>query len=857
MDEAGRRWGAVTAALAGLLWLGCSDPRLEPVPGRGGGVQPEPERRREPGPRPIPEENEQPGAPDWLSGPRSHSGQVEVYTSLESVEVGDTLGVKVSTDVPATVTAEVFRVGHYGGTGARRVWSGGPWQVTRQAPCERDPVTSRVECDWQDTFSLQVPAEWASGLYVVKLRRHDRYMRLAPFVVRDWRAADILYTPNFTTYQAYNTWGGESLYYNGSRTMPRGRAWEVSFDRPYQAVDGAGKTFLLDVALVQLLERQGYDVTYGTQLDFVRFPRLLQGIGALVHGGQDEYWPVEERDQVDEALASGNMSLAYFGANGAYWRIRLVPDRHGRPLRTIACYKSEPESDPIPYSTIRYRDPPDARPENNLFGAMYENWQLIPFPLVVADTSHWLFEGTGLTPGELLPGLVGFEYDKTFPDLPGYPQGVRTSMTSPVLGAEGVPSYASTVDRTLPSGRLVFAAGTIWWALGLTRGTETYDPRVERMTLNVLERALAHRLPPRELPAPVGPLPVQPEPHAAWVLSVEDFAGLPGAPGHADGPAAQARFSGPTGLAFTPAGELVVADTAGNRIRLVLTDEAHTVVTLAGTGAPGERNGEGAQAMFRWPTGVAVGPQGEIYVADSDNHSIRRLRKVGETWQVDTVAGARSRAGFGDGPGHLARFNRPTALAVDGEGNLYVADQANSRIRRVRAGTYEVETLAGSGAFGSADAAVGAEASFNNPTALALGSNGVLYVVDAGNHLIRRVELGGSHAVTTLAGSAGAPGFADGVGTQARLRAQSGLGLSSLGELLLADTGNYRLRKLVPGADAASTQVYTVAGSGRFGRRSGHGSEAELVAPAGLAEGPDGRLYVSDSFHHTLRVITR
>jgi DNA-binding beta-propeller fold protein YncE len=856
MKRVGQSWRVVTATVAGLLWLGCSDPRLEHVPRYDDREQPAP-RQREPGPRPILRENEQPGAPDWLSGRRSNSGQVEVYTSLESVELGDTLGIKVSTDVPATVTAEVFRVGHYGGAGARRVWSGGPWHVRRQAPCERDPVTSRVECDWQDTFSLQVPEDWVSGLYVVKLQRHDRYMRLAPFVVRDWRAADILYTPNFTTYQAYNTWGGESLYFNGSRTMPRGRAWEVSFDRPYQAADGAGKTFLLDVALVQLLEREGYDVTYGTQLDFVRFPRFLQRIGALVYGGQDEYWPVEERDQVDEALAGGNMSLAYFGANGAYWRIRLVPDRYGHPLRTIACYKGEPESDPIPYSTVRYRDPPDARSENSLFGVMYENWQLIPFPLVVADSSHWLFEGTGLAQGELLPGLVGYEYDKAFPDHPGYPQGVRTSMISPVVGAEGVPSSASTVDRTLPSGRLVFAAGTIWWALGLDRSGEAYDPRVERMTLNVLERALAHRSPPRVLPAPSGPPPERPEPQAAWARSVGDFAGLPGAPGHVDGPAAQARFSGPTGLAFTPQGELVVADTAGNRIRMVLTDEARTVVTLAGTGALGERDGEGSQAMFRWPTGVAVGPQGELYVADSDNHSIRRLRQVGNTWQVDTVAGTRSRAGFEDGPAHLARFNRPTALAVDGEGNLYVADQANSRIRRVRAGTHEVETLAGSGAFGSVDAAVGAEASFNNPTALALGPEGMLYVVDAGNHLIRRVETGGSHAVSTMAGSAGLPGFADGPGTQARFRAQFGLAFGPLGELLIADSGNYRLRKLLPGVDAASTQVYTLAGSGRFGLRSGHGSEAELVAPAGLAEGPEGRLYVSDSFHHVIRVIER
>ncbi|QRK09523.1 hypothetical protein JQX13_05140 [Archangium violaceum] len=861
--RAGRGAGVLAGVLllSGLLWGGCHDTTLRsqqdpPENGGGGGGEPQPLPRQSQ-PNPIPEENKLPGDRRWRGGSAAPEGALEFYTSTESAAAGEVVGVKVSTDTETAVTAELFRIGYYGGAGARKVWSGGPFRTGAQAPCERDVPTARIECDWNDTFSIPIDPSWVSGLYVVKLSLPDGGMRFTPFVVRDQRAADILYTPNFTTYQAYNTWGGTSLYFDAAMATPFGRAREVSFNRPYKDSNGAGKTFYLDINFIQLMEREGYDVTYGTQLDFMRFSNLLEGIGAFVIAAQDEYWPVEERDQVEAALAGGKTSLVYFGGNGGYWRVRFRSDTKGNPLRTQVCYKNESDLDPQPGSTVRFRDAPSNRPESNLFGAMYEGWQLVMFPMVVADASHWLFEGTGLTQGTLLQGLLGYEYDKAFPSLPGAPSGVRISMSSPVVSGEGVPSYSTAVDYTTPQGRLVFSAGSICWGLGLGTDPELRDPRVERMTLNVLERALTHRRPARTLAPVKSAGPVVSPPDAQWARRVEAFAGQAGVAGFSDGPAAEARFQAPTGLAVTPSGEVVVADTGNNSIRLIQTDAARTVVTLAGNGKLGHANGPGAQAMFRYPTAVAVGPAGEIYVADSENHVIRLLKREESGWTVSTLAGQPSRSGFADGPAARARFNRPMALAVDAAGNLYIADQVGNRIRMLRADTQEVVTIAGTGAGGRQDAAIGTKATLNNPTALALGKDGFLYVFEAGNQLVRRVSLSAPHAVEAVAGRREGYvfGFADGTGDVARFRAQLGMSLSADGRVVLADTGNFRIRKVEPATDSAPARVITIAGSGQLGTRLGSGDVADIVAPTGLATDANGWFYVSDSYNHAIRLI--
>lgn len=813
---------------------------------------------------PIPAENAKPGNADWRSGSRTWARQVEMYASTDSAAANETIKVRVSTSTTTTVTAEVYRLGWYRGAGARKVWSGGPFASQTQAACAVHQTTMRVECSWSDTFSFKVDPAWVSGMYVVKVTRADKFFRFAPFVVRDDRAAEILMGMGTNTYQAYNYWGGESLYGDSSGKMPGARAWEVSYDRPYDGDDGAGQQLRYEMHLARFLEKEGYDVTYATNVDFIRYKNLLEGISAFVHGGHDEYWDPLQRSEVDRAIATGKLSLAHFGGNGAYWRTRAAPSSAGEGLRTLICYKSEAAQDPVPNDTTRYRDDPVNHPESKLFGSLYDGWQVTPFPLVVKDSSHWLFAGTGLTSGELIPGLVGYEFDKLNTSY-STPLGLSVSFESPVITAEGVPSRSHAVDRVLPSGTIVFSAGTIYWPLGLA--SDFFDPRVARMTMNVLERALTHRRPARTLPAVTGFTPPDSAPDPRWATSVDAYAGKAGVAGAQDGPADQATFNGPTGIAVLPTGEVAVSDTIGNRIRLIGIDSARTVTTIAGDGRPGYRDGAGAQAMFRAPAGLAARADGSILVADSDNHVIRKLEKVNGVWTVSTFVGFSRSAGNTDGPGNQAKFNRPTALALDANGNVFIADQAGCKIRKATADGSVVTTIAGGGP-GFLDSNVGAVARFNNPSAITVAPSGELFVFDSGNQKLRRISAIAPYAVTTIAGSDdavvsgywqqnGSFGFRDGTGDKARFLAQMGLIYTPWDELMLADAGNARIRKIIAGPDAQNTHVYTLAGSGKVGSTLGPASQADIVSPAGIALMPNETFVVTDPFNHVVRVISR
>jgi len=347
---------------------------------------------------------------------------------------------------------------------------------------------------------------------------------------------------------------------------------------------------------------------------------------------------------------------------------------------------------------------------------------------------------------------------------------------------------------------------------------------------------------------------IQPE----WVSSVSPFAGSAGSSGWSDGPGDTALFSRPSTLASTPTGQIVIADAGNQVIRLVGADPARTVSTIAGTGSPGTTDGvPGAQAMFNKPNGLAVASDGTIYVVDSENQVIRRIENNPPTYFVSTYAGAMQQAGFVDSTDPLAaRFNWPVALAIDSQDNLYVAEIRGNRIRMIRAGTRQVITYAGNGGSDSVDADAGINASFSAPSALAVAPTGEVYVLDGYTQYIRRISAVGAHRVDTIAGAfSAAVGHIDGAGTWARFRGQLGMAVTTAGEVLLADTGNYRIRKIVPGDSSDSTRVTTIAGSGRAGTRLGSGDVSDIPAPAGLAITPDQRLIVSDSFNNVLRQI--
>jgi sugar lactone lactonase YvrE len=254
--------------------------------------------------------------------------------------------------------------------------------------------------------------------------------------------------------------------------------------------------------------------------------------------------------------------------------------------------------------------------------------------------------------------------------------------------------------------------------------------------------------------------------------------------GFADGTGTGASFYFPTGVAVDSSGNVIVADSNNHRIRKVTP--GGVVTTLAGGGSYGFSDGAGAGALFMDPSGVAVDSRGNVIVADRNNHRIRKLTPGGV---VTTLAGSGS-ATFADGTGAGASFNWPAGVAVDNSGNVIVADQRNHRIRKLTPGGV-VTTLAGSDTRASADG-TGAGASFNFPTGVAVDSSGNVVVVDSGNNRIRKVTPGG--VVSTLAGSQ--YGFADGTGTSAKFYDPRGVTLDSSGNVIVADGGNHRIRKI-------------------------------------------------------------
>jgi sugar lactone lactonase YvrE len=356
------------------------------------------------------------------------------------------------------------------------------------------------------------------------------------------------------------------------------------------------------------------------------------------------------------------------------------------------------------------------------------------------------------------------------------------------------------------------------------------------------------------------------------------FAGS-GTAGFADGTGTAASFSSPRGLAIDAAGNLYVADASNHRIRRITP--AGVVTTLAGSGTAGSTDGTGTAATFNGPIDLAVDATGTVFVADSSNHRIRRITPTGV---VTTLAGSGT-AGSTDGTGTAATFNSPRGIALGPGGIMYVADTAGQRIRAVTpAGV--VTTLAGSGTAGGTDG-TGTAATFSGPTQIAVDRAGLLYVADQAGNRIRRITAEGQ--VTTIAGT-GTAGNADGpglsatftvsagvtirpadgaliIGQQAALRIvapavttstlASGLNYATAverdaaGNLYVAELGNHRILKVTP-----SGTVTTLAGSGVPGGTDGVGTNASFDRPTGLALDATGTLFVSESAGNRIRKVT-
>jgi hypothetical protein len=491
--------------------------------------------------------------------------EIEGYASATSVARGGSIDLFVNT-IDTSYTLNVYRIGWYGGAGARQMqveltFPGTSQPGTASQPaCPKvpdpiDPASYLLECNWTKSYKLDIlpsntadPTDWASGFYLAKLTGSSGKQNYILFVVRDdSRQSSILYQSAFTTFAAYDNWGqelitptspypGKSLYTfnstNDPNTLKPQRAYKVSFNRPFIANYGTGEFLFNEIRMLRFLEREGYDVTYQTNVDVhTGGAANLKRHKMFMIAGHDEYWTKEIRDNL-ELARDGGVNLAFFGANTGYQQIRLEPATTGAANRTITTYKNV-NLDP---TTVRFRDAPIGRPEAQLIGSMYQkdpvDWYL-QIQDVATDCPAWLCAGlTTVANNKLaLPGLLGYEIDQF--DLVNSPAGTIKIGRSPFCftfdsngnkyaalkwTASGLPATISP-GVTVPtsntpdvckstsanyideahmtyyvagSGAEVFNVGSIFWLYGLDayagERTNRLNVDAQQITRNILNR---------------------------------------------------------------------------------------------------------------------------------------------------------------------------------------------------------------------------------------------------------------------------------------------------------------------------------------------------------------------------------
>lgn len=445
---------------------------------------------------------------------------IQGFATDISVNRGGTVSFKVKTTA-SSYRFDIYRMGYYGGLGARKVATVTPSASLPQSQpaCLTDSSTGLVDCgNWSVSGSWTVPATLPSGIYFAKLVRPDTGgASHIFFVVRDDAStATMLFQTSDTTWQAYNNYGGNSLY-TGS---PAGRAYKVSYNRPFytRAVDGGQDwVFNTEYPMVRWLEANGYDVSYISGVDSDRAGGLLLKHKVFLSVGHDEYWSGGQRANVAAARAAG-VHLAFFSGNEVFWKTRWESsiDGSGAPYRTLVCYKettANAKIDPSPLWTGTWRDPrftPPAdggRPENELTGTIFmvndgattsitvpsddgkmRFWRNTPVSTLAASATATLPNGT-----------LGYEWDIDADNGSRPPGLIRLSTTTvtnaPLLQDYGSTYASGTATHSLTlykhsSGALVFGAGTVQWAWGLDathdRAGTPVDASMRQATVNLL-----------------------------------------------------------------------------------------------------------------------------------------------------------------------------------------------------------------------------------------------------------------------------------------------------------------------------------------------------------------------------------
>ncbi len=458
----------------------------------------------------IADENRQPGTGAWRLPNGEGHGDVEGYVASQSIRPGQRQRIYVRTKGAHAIWIDVYRMGWYGGRGGKLYLASRRLHPRTQPPCTHHPSTGLTECRWHPSITFGIPKGLPSGVYIVKMTTDSGAARDAMFVVESAQPRAVLAQISTATYEAYNTWGGDSLYPGGGRVGATGMSQgvEVSYDRPYETITGAGQFLTRDVAAVRFLEREGYDVSYTTNASVDARPGQVQGHRILLDIGHSEYWSQGAADAFRRARDSGT-NLVFLASNTLAWRIRFArataaSSESGKPGHVIVAYKEHVLRDPnrlLPTGHF----PRGASP---LAGT---NWQECITPRIPAtgrSVNHyyswrpapslqpaWLFRATGFTATSFVKGIVGYELDRTDLHTPAGTGIVGTGIAR-CEGRQATGSSQSTLYRA-PSGALVFSSGTMGWQLGLSPVPDASpdaprrrDPRLVRLTENLFARML-------------------------------------------------------------------------------------------------------------------------------------------------------------------------------------------------------------------------------------------------------------------------------------------------------------------------------------------------------------------------------
>ncbi len=408
------------------------------------------------------EENQRPGTTAWIVTGTQTPHAIEGFASQVSAVPGDQVDVFVNSTA-TSMHVEAYRMGWYQGMGGRLVFRSPTVGVGTQPSSTLTPGVNTVECPWHPTLTLSIDESWPPGCYLLKLVGGGGEQQYVPLTVRDDASTAAYVLQNsVTTWQAYNLWGGFSLYYGptpfGGQDFAN-RARIVSFDRPYPQSWAQGSADFLgnEFPVLFQMEQLGLDMTYWTDVDLHRAPDRLLQHRAMFSLGHDEYWSLEMRDGALAAVAKG-VNLGFLGANACYRQIRLQPSPIG-PDRLEVCYK-DAAADPMMgvddavVTGPEWDSPPTNWPESILIGDMYQSVGAND-DLVIVDAAHWLLDGCPVHDGQHLPKVVQGEYDRYVPTLPG-PTNLDVIAHSPIAG-QG--NWSDITYYTSPGGGGVVATG--------------------------------------------------------------------------------------------------------------------------------------------------------------------------------------------------------------------------------------------------------------------------------------------------------------------------------------------------------------------------------------------------------------